>query len=47
MLAFMLTFLSGQYANNVQDPIMTTMGDDTGGETGHIPPTPPIKKPKP
>jgi hypothetical protein len=50
ILAFLLSFFSGQYDtnNNNDNTIITTMdGDDTGGETGHIPPTPPTKPPTP
>lgn len=50
ILAFWLSFFAGQCDtnNNNDDTTITIMGDDdTGGETGHIPPTPPIKPPKP
>lgn len=49
ILAFLLSFFSGQYDNNHNNDgtVITTMDDDTGGETGHIPPTPPVNPPKP
>ncbi len=50
IFAFWLSLISGQYntINNNDDTIITIMSDgDTGGETTHIPPTPPIKPTKP